>query len=123
MPLKVSAESPAAVASWLTSTATPSKPSFLVVYASLTNGRSWCGDCRSAEPFVNSKFASGGDEVKVIYAGQPAEWRKSDNPWRQAPFSVTNLPTLIKVTSEGVWEKLVEGDVYNQRKLDAFVGQ
>ncbi|KAF8847756.1 hypothetical protein BDZ45DRAFT_606958 [Acephala macrosclerotiorum] len=122
MPLKVTTETPSAVAEWLKSTATPSKPSFLVVYASLTNGRSWCGDCRNAESFVDSKFASGVDEVKVVYAGQRDEWRKADNPWRQAPFSVTNLPTLLKVTSDGKWERLVEGDVYNQRKLDTFVG-
>jgi hypothetical protein len=29
-------------------------------------------------------------------------WRKADNPWRQAPFSVTGVPTLIKVTADGV---------------------
>ncbi|KUJ19451.1 uncharacterized protein LY89DRAFT_581524 [Mollisia scopiformis] len=122
MPLTVTNEAPAAVAAWLKSTATPTKSSFLVVYASLTNGRSWCGDCREAESFVNSKFASGAEEVKVAYAGQRDEWRNSDNPWRQAPFSVTNLPTLIKVTGDGAFEKLVEGDVYSQKKLDSFVG-
>jgi hypothetical protein len=29
-------------------------------------------------------------------------WRNADNPLRQEPFSVTNLPTLIKVTPDGV---------------------
>jgi hypothetical protein len=33
---------------------------------------------------------------------KPFRWRKVDNPWRQAPFSVTNLPTIIKVTADGV---------------------
>jgi hypothetical protein len=33
---------------------------------------------------------------------KPFRWRKADNPWRQAPFSVTNLPTIIKVTADGV---------------------
>lgn len=73
MPLTVTNEAPAAVAAWLKSTATPTKPSFLVVYASLTNGRSWCGDCREAESFVNAKFANGAEEVKVAYAGQRDE--------------------------------------------------
>jgi hypothetical protein len=54
---------------------------------------------------------------------------------------VTNLPTIIKVTDNvslrrletreqqyangrmQKWEKLVEGDVYDQRSLDAFVGE
>lgn len=73
MTLKPSAEDPSTVASWLKSTATPTKPSFLVVYASLTNGRSWCGDCRQAESYVNSKFAGEEEEVKVVYAGQRDE--------------------------------------------------
>ncbi|KAJ0148858.1 hypothetical protein CTA2_627, partial [Colletotrichum tanaceti] len=47
-------------------------------------------------------------------------WRTKENPWRQAPFNVTNLPTLIKVSGEK-WEQLVEADVYDQKKLDAFV--
>ena len=71
MPLQVSTESPAAVAESLQLSST--KPSFLVVYASLTNGRSWCGDCRQAEPFVNAKFADSPDVVKVVYAGQRDE--------------------------------------------------
>jgi hypothetical protein len=73
MPLKTTTESPSAVATWLKSTSTPTKPSFLVVYASLTNGRSWCGDCREAESYINSKFASGEEEIKVVYAGQRDE--------------------------------------------------
>lgn len=72
MPLQVSTESPAAIAESLIS-GSATKPAFLVVYASLTNGKSWCGDCRDAEPFVNSKFASEKDLVKVVYAGQRAE--------------------------------------------------
>jgi uncharacterized protein (DUF736 family) len=71
MTLQVSNESPSAVAEALKSG--PSKPSFLVVYASLTNGRSWCGDCRNAEPFVNKKFADNPDVVRVVYAGQSHE--------------------------------------------------
>jgi hypothetical protein len=53
--------------------ASSSKPAFLVVYASLTGNRSWCGDCRAAEPFVNKKFGVTEDVAKVVYAGQPAE--------------------------------------------------
>ncbi|KAL1637742.1 hypothetical protein SLS58_009169 [Diplodia intermedia] len=92
--------------------------------------RSWCGDCVAAEPLVERKFDGGGkcggeEEGKkcwVVWVGDKAEWRTPENVWRKAPFGVTHLPTLVKVTPEGKWEKLVEGDVYNQRKLDAFVG-
>lgn len=73
MPLKISTESPAEIAAWLKSTATTTKPSFAIVYSSLTDGKMWCGDCREAEPFLNAKFAGGEQEVKVVYVGQRDE--------------------------------------------------
>ncbi|KAG9235392.1 hypothetical protein BJ875DRAFT_459242 [Amylocarpus encephaloides] len=119
MPLHVSTATPEAIATTLESSPCQ-KPSYLVVYASLMDGRSWCGDCRDAETFVNAKFADSPHVVTVVYAGQREEWRQTDNPWRQAPFSITALPTIVKVLDEK-WEYLVEGDVYDQEKLDAFV--
>lgn len=29
-------------------------------------------------------------------------WRKEDNVWKKQPFLVTHLPTVIKITEEGV---------------------
>ncbi|CZT07309.1 hypothetical protein WAI453_013000 [Rhynchosporium graminicola] len=123
MPLEISTESPSELLASLKASATSSsKPSFAIIYASLTDGRSWCGDCRDAEPFVDRKFAEGEEAVKVVYAGQRDEWRKQDNPWKAAPFEIEALPTLVKYTVEGNVEKLVEAEVYDQRKLDGFVG-
>ncbi|TDZ25882.1 Thioredoxin-like protein Clot [Colletotrichum orbiculare MAFF 240422] len=123
MPVITTKEPASAVAAALVAEASDSRPAYLVVYASHRNGRSWCGDCTAAEPYIEKKFAGDhADTVRVVYAGLPEEWRTKDNQWRQAPFNVTNLPTLIKVTGEKKWEKLVEADVYDQKKLDAFVG-
>lgn len=43
-------------------------PHFLVVYASIVNGRSWCGDCVRAEPLVQEKFPAE-TRLTVQYAG------------------------------------------------------
>jgi thiol-disulfide isomerase/thioredoxin len=67
------ASAPALATSLQSTAASSSKPQFLVVYASLTGGRSWCGDCRAAEPYLNKKFGVTEDVAKVVYAGQPAE--------------------------------------------------
>lgn len=67
-----------------------------------------------------------------------SRWRSPDNAWRK--FGVPALPTLYKVTSDGVsrpyhwlsfimifttllqtWTKLVEEEVYDEKKLDQFV--
>ena len=75
MPLQISTNSPIALASALqTGAAATAKPAYLVVYASLTNGKSWCGDCRDAEPLVQKKFEGGDQIVTVIYAGQRDEY-------------------------------------------------
>ncbi|KAK1593347.1 uncharacterized protein LY79DRAFT_514688 [Colletotrichum navitas] len=122
MPIITTKEPASAIAESLKAEASAAKPAYLVVYASHRNGRSWCGDCTAAEPYIEKKFGGNELTVRVVYAGLPEEWRTKENPWRQAPFNVTNLPTLIKVSGEKKWEKLVEADVYDQEKLDAFVG-
>ncbi|OHE93999.1 hypothetical protein CORC01_10691 [Colletotrichum orchidophilum] len=122
MPVITTKEPASAVAKALQAEASNAKPAYLVVYASHRNGRSWCGDCTAAEPYIEKKFSGSEDTVRVVYAGLPDEWRTKENPWRQVPFNVTNLPTLIKVSGDKKWEKLVEADVYDQKKLDAFVG-
>ena len=71
MPLQVSTESPAVIAEQLDSA---EKPAFLVVYASLVNGRMWCSDCRDAEKFVNEAFEKSEEDVKVVYAGNKEEF-------------------------------------------------
>ncbi|OJD34262.1 thioredoxin-like protein 5 [Diplodia corticola] len=132
--------SPSALAQQLQRDAAASgASSFAAVYAShvvVQDGadggqlkRSWCGDCVAAEPMVERKFGGsssddgdGGKKCWVVWVGDKDEWRTPENVWRKAPFGITHLPTLVKVTPEGKWEKLVEGDVYNQKKLDAFVG-
>jgi hypothetical protein len=129
MPLRLSSDSPEDVAKSLNSS--PIKPAYLVVYASVVNGRMWCGDCRDAEPFVNAKFGDSGETATVVYAGSKPEWvplpllhpflcfilgffqadqtnrwRSADNIWKKEPFLVTALPTIIKVTADGVSTKV-----------------
>jgi hypothetical protein len=71
MTIQVSNESPFAVAETLNST--PSKQVFLVIYASLVNGSSWCPGCRKAEPIINKKFSDIPDVGRIVYVGQKEE--------------------------------------------------
>ena len=121
MPLDAAADSPAAIIEFLEKKS--SKPSFLVVYASPrpTDGLMWCGDCRRAEPLINEKFALRPEVVKVVYAGSESEyvarptannfsaiilselrWRTPTNSYRQPPFLIEKLPTIVKVADAKV---------------------
>jgi hypothetical protein len=118
MPLKISTDSATALKEFLKTTS--QKPRFLVIYASPrpNDGLMWCGDCRRAEPLINQKFASRTEDVKVVYAGSESEyvidpkrraywlisrrWRTPSNQYRQTPFSIDKLPTIIKGTGSNV---------------------
>ncbi len=129
MPLRISSDSSEDVAKALNPN--PTKPAYLVVYASVVDGRMWCGDCRDAEPLVNAKFGDSGETATVVFAGSEPEWvalfllhsflcsflgifqadqtnrwRSADNIWKKQPFLVTALPTIIKVTADGVSTKV-----------------
>lgn len=62
---------PKAVADSLTAQAAASNtPQFLMVYASIIDGHSWCGDCRRAEPLIQKKFPyNEPTRLTTVYAG------------------------------------------------------
>ncbi|PQE06968.1 Thioredoxin 5 protein [Rutstroemia sp. NJR-2017a WRK4] len=106
---------------------TNSKPQYLIFFASLVppNNQSWCGDCRNAEqPLL--KYLGGQvleeERVRLVYVGDRERWRSTSprNEWKDEPWGIEKLPTVVKVTKEG-WEKLVEEDCYDEGKLRAFV--
>ncbi|KAH8678631.1 hypothetical protein BGZ60DRAFT_401488 [Tricladium varicosporioides] len=119
MGLEVLNGPPLAVEALLKSTP---KPAYLIVLSSFAeNGAYWCGDCRKADPYIRAKFDNQEGFAKVVYAGSKAEWKDPGNPWRQTPFSITHLPTIIKITEDGKFERLIEDECYNEQVLDAFV--
>lgn len=61
-----------AVASVLVEQASTTKtPQFLLIMASLVDGKSWCGDCRAAEPLISQKFPQDEQPTRLTihYAG------------------------------------------------------
>lgn len=67
----MSATNPQVVADGIAARAAATQiPQFLVVYASIVNGKSWCGDCVAAEPLLKKHFS--GEEAErltIEYAG------------------------------------------------------
>ncbi|KAB8290878.1 hypothetical protein EYC80_008515 [Monilinia laxa] len=107
-------------------------PQYVTFFATLkpeTNyNESWCGDCRRAEGPLNEKLdkAAKEERVKLIYGGSQVEWRNlspgKKSSWREEPWGIDRLPTVVKITGEK-WEKLIEGDCYDEKKLNDFVAE
>jgi thiol-disulfide isomerase/thioredoxin len=45
---------------------------YIIFYASVdpSTGKSWCGDCRDAEPLIEAKFKEDGKDVIVVAVGE-----------------------------------------------------
>lgn len=69
--IEMTLSDPESVADDVAARAADTKASqFLVVYASIVGGKSWCPDCVAAEPLLNSKFSDKeASRLTIQYAG------------------------------------------------------
>ncbi|KAL7796677.1 hypothetical protein V8C37DRAFT_371124 [Trichoderma ceciliae] len=77
---------------------------------------SWCPDCRNAIPALQSVFGSDSSpSAYIIRAGSREEWRGNpNNKWRNAPFNINCLPTIVRVENGKEIARL--GDVEGQEE-------
>ncbi|KAI8906000.1 hypothetical protein EDD86DRAFT_211300 [Gorgonomyces haynaldii] len=90
------------------------------VYANFVDGKSWCGDCNNAVPFIRTVQESTKLPFLECPAGDRTHWREPSNFYRNhALLKTTNLPTLYLFKNGQVSYMLVEGECYDQSKIDA----
>ena len=60
---------------------------------------SWCPDCRNALPALNAVFGdASAPTAHLVMAGTREEWKGNpNNKYRQAPYNIDCLPTVVKV--------------------------
>ncbi|EGG07685.1 uncharacterized protein MELLADRAFT_105742 [Melampsora larici-populina 98AG31] len=94
-------------------------------------GQMWCGDCVELQSnlinvFENEKYQALQDQLVYVYVGERDQWRSSDNVFRQSPWSITNLPTILKVLPgekplneriSPLDSRLVEDEANNRERL------
>ena len=100
---------------------------FVLFMASIDpeTGRSWCPDCREADPVVRSildekPYLSDSKSIFVTaYVGQRAEWKDASCPFRGEPFNVSCVPTLLRYNKNGpqTGDRLLEGDLVDAAKI------
>lgn len=59
-------------------------------------GKSWCPDCRRADPIIMATFGEATRPVTLVRVavGDRATWRSPGNPYRAPPLGVSSVPTL-----------------------------
>ena len=60
---------------------------------------SWCPDCRDALPAMNVVFGdASAPTAHIVRVGSREEWKgNAQNKYRNAPYNVDGVPTVIKV--------------------------
>jgi len=72
---------------------------FVIFYASITelNGQMWCPECTAVEGLVKDTFSESGPEALVVYVGNRMQWKSPLNIYRQQPWKITNVPTIVRL--------------------------
>ncbi|BGP14563.1 hypothetical protein JCM10213_001912 [Rhodosporidiobolus nylandii] len=131
MPLlfPASPQSPGAILSQIPPSTSPSSPHFLVFFSSVdeNTGKPWCPDCADVQDEVERLVPE--RRSTLVFVGQRNEWKTPENPFRQAPFSISKIPTIIRVEQGGdsvansldSAPRLVEADLRDADKFKQFV--
>jgi len=73
---------------------------FVIFYSSITaeDSQMWCPECRAVEKLVKETFsADDGPEALVVYVGNRDQWKSPLNIYRQKPWKLTNVPTIVRL--------------------------
>ena len=62
-------------------------------------------------------------EADIIYLDRP-DWKSPANKYRQAPWKLTGIPTVLKFDSQGaIVARIEDEDILDQEKLGKFLGK
>ena len=86
-------------------------------------GKSWCPDCRDADPVVNDTLdswskTSPSSILITVYVGERANWKNPSNIFRGEPYFIKAVPTLMIHGKEG---RLEEGQLLSPDGITKFL--
>jgi len=93
---------------------------FLIFYSSVVEGKLWCQDCVAVDDLVQQAFTSDDSPAAlIVYVGDRPTWKASSNPYRGEPWTVSAIPTIIKVQDGKEVARLVDTQI--TEKLLEFI--
>ncbi|KAH9486250.1 Thioredoxin-like protein Clot [Psilocybe cubensis] len=111
---------------------------FVIFYSSIVDGQMWCPvcprlsfelirdlisvdqDCREIDQLVQNTFSEGGPAALIVYVGDRGQWKTASNVYRQEPWKITSVPTIVRL-KDGKEEARLEDPGPIQQGIAAFV--
>ncbi|CAA7264838.1 unnamed protein product [Cyclocybe aegerita] len=89
----------------------------IIFYSSVVDGQLWCPDCRAVESLVKEVFSADDADGLVVYVGERSQWKNPANIYRQDPWKITGVPTIVKLKDGKEVGRLVdEKEILNDLK-------
>jgi hypothetical protein len=67
------------------------------------------------ESLVKETFSESGPSALVVYTGNRDQWKSKANIWRQEPWNITSVPTIVKLKNGKEESRLVDdGPIISQ---------
>jgi len=94
----------------------------VIFYASRDENQTmWCPDCSVIEADVAAAFEK--VDGRIVYVGNRSEWKTEKNRYRQPPWNVQGVPTIVRLNEDGEeMGRLTEDEIRDEEKLRMFVG-
>lgn len=80
----------------------------------------WCPECRAVEDLVKDAFPDGGPAALIVYVGNKSQWKSPLNIYRQEPWKITNVPTIVRLRERQEGGRLAS-DAEITNELSEFV--
>ncbi|TNY22779.1 thioredoxin-like protein 5 [Rhodotorula diobovata] len=111
--------SPESILSQIPTSTSPESPHFLIFFAE------WCPDCTEVQSSLDQHVPD--KNSTLVLVGDRTQWKESK--FREPPFNVTRIPTLIRVEQGGdalassldSAPRLVESELRSPEQLSQFV--
>ena len=89
-------------------------------------GRSWCPDCIISEPFVEkakSKIMKNESKKEIYFIDISVSQKQKDIYRNDKIIKMKRIPTIIYFSNGVEMERIVEGEMASQEKIDSFIDQ
>ncbi|KAF9486574.1 hypothetical protein BDN70DRAFT_902643 [Pholiota conissans] len=94
---------------------------YIIFYSSVVDGQMWCPDCRAVEELVKEAFSEDSPASGlIVYVGDRTQWKTPSNIYRQNPWHISSVPTIVKLIDGKEVDRLVD-DAAILKNLKEFV--